>query len=404
MSIPTPRIEVGFDLTNSPDWPFLRLDDATRGKLDSEYTLGGELFVDISSRVRSYNIQRGRSSDFDNFTSGQATIELNNHDRAFDPLYTASPYYGNIIPRREINIYADGEIQFSGFISDWNLSYLPNGDSIVTAIANDRLGVIAGQTLTGFTPPEELTGARINRILDTDDVNWSTEARDIAVGQSLLSDADIADDTNALQYLQLVAQTEPGNLFIAKNGYLTFTDRTVTPTSASLTEFGDGGIPFQNVGVVYGSENLYNEVVISRQGGGTAIASDLDSQLVYGIRNLTQNDLLYQNDAQSIELAVTYASRYSQPEYRFDSLEIALHDMADPSEVLAMELGSIAKITFLPNGIGDAIVRYAEVIRIDHTVNPSTHFVTLGFQSIDNAYLVLDDAEFGKLDTYSLSW
>lgn len=407
MAIPTPKVEIGFDLTRSNIGPFLRLDDAVSGKLDDPaWTLGGTIFVDVTNRVRSISIQRGRNNDFTSYTAGQASIEFNNHDRAFDPLYEDSPYYGNIVPRREVKLFSNGIEQFRGFIDDWNLSYLPNGDSIVTALAYDSLSLVAGQTLSAITPPSELTGARINRVLNSADVAWSETARDIDLGESLLSDFAIADDTNALQYLQLVAQTEPGALFISKSGDITFRDRTQSPTSESLVIFGGTGIPYQNVQVVYGSENLYNEVVISRAGGGTAIASDTDSQGQYGIRNLTQSDLLYASDSQSVERALVYASRYSEPEYRFDQIEIALHNLQQPEldDVTALELGSIVRISFTPNNIGDAIERYLEIIRIDHSVQPQTHYMTLGFQAIDYASLVLDDAEFGKLDTYSLSW
>ena len=407
MTIPIPRIEVGFDLTNSNIGPFLRLNNPVSGQLDTAaWTLGGTIFVDVTSRVRSFGIQRGRKNDFDNYTSGQASVEFNNHDRAFDPLYVNSPYYGNIVPRREIHIYSGDVIQFIGFIGDWNLSYMPNGDSVVTAIANDSLSVIAQQTLSEQTPDEELSGARINRILDSPDVDWSIGARDIDTGASLLSPLPIADDTNALQYLQLVAKSEPGDLFIAKNGDLTFRDRTKAPTSDSLVELGQDGIPFQSLGVVYGSESLYNEIVIARVGGGTAVANDTDSQGAYGIINLTQTDLLFANDEQSLELALVYANRYSEPEYRFESVELALHDLqaGELASALSLELGTICKITFTPNNVGDAIVRYIEVIGIDQNVSTSTHYMTLGFQAIDYASLVLDDAEFGKLNRYSLSW
>lgn len=408
MSIPNPKIEVGFDLTSSNIGPFLKLDDAVAGKLDdASWTLGGTIFVDVTDRVRTLSIQRGRNNDFDNFTSGQLSVEFNNHDRAFDPLYTASPYYGNIVPRREIRVYSNDIMQFSGFIYDWNLSYLPNGDSIVGAVANDTLGILSGQTISAFTPPEEYSGERINRILDLPDVNWSTSARDIDTGGTLLGSYEIPDDTNVLNYLQLVTTTEPGALFISKSGDLTFRDRTVSAIPGSYTEFGGTAIPFTSLGVVYGSENLYNEVVIARVGGGTAIATDSDSQGAYGIRNLTQTDLLLATDQQSVELALVYANRYSEPDYRFESLEVALHKLASTTQnqVLDLELGSICKVTFTPNNIGDPIERFVEVIRIDHNVRPDNHFVTLGFRSIDSLIpFILNDAEFGRLDENSLSW
>ena len=37
-------------------------------------------------------------------------------------------------------------------------------------------------------------------------------------------------------------------------------------------------------------------------------------------------------------------------------------------------------------------------------INPQSHYMDFSFQAIETAYIVLDDAEFGKLDSYSLSW
>jgi len=400
------KVEVGFDLTSGVG-PFLTLDDPVSGKLDDpDWTLGGTIFYDITEYVRSFSIARGRSSLFNQFPAGQAQVEFNNHDRTFDPLYTASPFYGNIIPNREIRITSGTVVQFLGWIDDWNLTYSPDGHSVAEAIAADATSLLAGRTLAAGTPPVENSGARINRILSDSNVNWSADLRQIETGAAELSDYPYEDNTNALNYLQQVAKTEPGNLFIGKTGRVVFQDRLTTPTSASLVYLGGTGIPFANLQVVYGSENLYNEIQVSRLGGGTAIALDADSIAEYGIANLTEDDLLYSTDEQLVELAVNYASQYSQPEYRFEALEVQLHKLT-PSEQAQMhdlEIGSVCLVAFTPNDIGDAIERYVEVIRIQHVVTTEEHTLMLGFRSLDYAALVLDDAEFGKLDTYSLSW
>jgi hypothetical protein len=303
-------------------------------------------------------------------------------------------------------VTSGGIVQFSGWIDDWNLSYLPNGDSVVSAVATDATSIISQTTLSAQTPDSEYTGARINAILDTADVNWSTELRDIDTGEQLLGTQAIEDSQNALQYLQTVAASEPGELFIDKEGKITFRDRTNYPTSDTVVYLGGTGIPFQNVGVVYGSENLYNEIQISRLGGGTAVAADLDSQNSYGIKNLTIDGLLMNSDDQAVELALVYAQRFSQPEYHFDSVEINLNKLSEGelTSVLGMDIDSLCRIEFTPNGIGDPIVRFTKVISIDHTVNPTSHYVTLGFQALDYTALILDDAAFGKLDSGVLSW
>jgi hypothetical protein len=406
MTAIAPKVELGFDLAAGVG-PFLVLDDPVAGQLDNpDWGLGGTIFYDVTEYVKTIVINRGRSSLFSQFPAGNATVAFNNHNRYFDPLYTASPFVGNIIPKREIRISAGTEIQFTGWVDDWNLTYAPNGDSIADAIAYDATGLLASRTLSAGTPAVQTTGQRINTILDDPSVNWASTLRTVDTGQATLSDYPIDDNQNVLAYLQTVASSEPGNLFIGKTGNVVFQDRTKSPTSADLLQFGGTGIPFQNLEVVYGSENLYNEIVISRQGGGTAVATDPDSISEYGIFNLTINNLLLSTDEQSVDLALIYAQQYSQPEYRFNALEVAMHKLsvAEQEEISQLEIGSICKVVFTPNGIGDPIERFVEVIRLEQAITPETYFVNLGFQAIDFASLVLDDAEFGKLDTYSLSW
>lgn len=407
MGIPVPKVEVGFDLTDSPIGPFFRLDDPVRGVLDNtDYLLGGTIFIDITDRVRTIRVQRGRARNFTNYTAGALSVEINNHDRAFDPLFTASPYYGNIVPRREIRITSGGVRQFTGWIDDWDLTYTPDGNSIATATAYDAFMILAKQALTGETPPEELTGARINRALDDAKVNWASNQRDIATGQATVGAIPIEPETNVLTYLQQVSLADPGELFMSKNGYVVFKDRAEAPSSSGQVILGEGGIPFKNVQVVYGTEDLYNNVVVSRVGGGTAIATNELSQDNYGIRTLEETDLLLSSDAQIADRASVLVNWYSEPEYRFDSVEIELHKRTESEQasILSLELGSFVRIIFTPNGIAPAINRVLEVIRLEHTITPTQHFLTVGFQSTLGVPLVLDDLEFGKLDTATLGW
>jgi len=406
MAMPTEKVEIGFDLVSGTG-PFLKLDNPVSGRLDDpDWTLAGTIFFDVTERVKSFSLSRGRSSLFSSFPAGSATVVFNNHDRAFDPLYTASPFFGNIIPKREIRITSGNSVQFSGWIEDWNLSYSPNGDSIADAVAFDATGLLAGRTLPETTPTQQTSGARVNAVLDAAGVDWSPQLREIDTGQAILSNFEIPANTNALTYLQTVASTEAGNIFIGKNGKVVFQNRQKAATSESLVEFGEGGIAVQGLEVVYGSENLFNEITISREGGGTATAQDSNSIDGYGIRNLTISNLLFSTDEQSLELALNYAVEFSQPEYRFQSLDVPLHKLGstDQEKIQNLEIGSICKVTFTPNGIGEPIARFVEVIRIEQDVNPETHFVSLGFSSLEYASLVLDDAEFGKLNAYSLSW
>jgi hypothetical protein len=63
-------------------------------------------WTDVSSYVRDMQIDRGVNDDWDLVASGSATVTLSNLTRRFDPFNTAGPYYGNLLPRRQIRIRA----------------------------------------------------------------------------------------------------------------------------------------------------------------------------------------------------------------------------------------------------------------------------------------------------------
>ena len=402
MSIPTPKVELGLD-GDSPIFPGFTLDNLESGVLDNTeyYLAGGLVFYDVTDRVRNISINRGKSAIFANITAGQANISFNNHDRAFDPRYEGSPFRGNIVPRREIKIYSNDELQFSGWISDWNLSYTTNGDSITDAIALDGFTILAGQNLAAGTPTQELTGSRINSVLDSSTVNWDPTLRQIDTGLLEVGTQEITDGTNALNYLQQVTKSEDGLLYMSKAGDVVYKERLRPFNVPEVVDFNQtSGIPFRNVQVNYGAELLYNEISISRVDGGTAVASDPTSQASYGIRAYSASDYLLADDTDLANQALALADRFSTPEYRFEALEVAVHALtpSQQAQVLGLELGSVARIQFTPNGIGDPIVQYSEIIRLENTVTPEQHFITFGFSRLSQAQFLLNDDIFGTLD------
>ena len=199
----------------------------------------------------------------------------------------------------------------------------------------------------------------------------------------------IADNTNALTYFRLIEQSEPGSFFIAKNGYVTFKDRITAPSSTGITLADDGsGIDYQSLKVQYGSELLADEIVVESAITTTqVVAQDVDSIEEYGIFNLTRTGLLINSDTDLANLASFYASKFAQPEYRFESVEVLLDELttAQQADMLNLELGDVLEIKFTPNGIAPAISKYAEVIRIDNSVTLENHVMSLGFATLDFA-------------------
>jgi len=219
------------------------------------------------------------------------SVTLTNNDRAFDPNYALSPYAGALIPRRELQVTIDGVRVITTTIDDWNYDYAPL-DSRATIEATDDFTLLARQTLTAGTAISQATGARVSAVLDMPGVLWPAGARSIDTGSSILG-ADVFEG-NALSYLQKVADSEQGLLFVGKSGDLVFRDRLdATPNTGSVTEFTDDGtgIPFQLTTVNYGSELLYNQAVVSAD-VGTATADNSRSQTAYGVTSYELDTLV----------------------------------------------------------------------------------------------------------------
>jgi hypothetical protein len=407
MGVPRPTVQIGFDLVGA-NANLLTLDNPVKGKLDTPaYPLGGQIFYDVTDKVKSIATRRGKNRQLDEFDGGLANVVFDNNDRTFDPEYVNSPYYGQIIPKRAIRIFSAGNPVFQGVIDDWNLSYSPAGDSEASAAASDAFTLFNTQTLPAGTATAQKAGHRVNAILDLPDVNWSSQDREIETGLTTLGADVFQEDTNVLEYLRTVARSEPGNLFISRDGKVVFTDRNAAPASGGVTLADDGtGIPYQGMKVVYGSELLYNEIVIGSDLAGTVIAQDTASIAEYGVLNLTQTGLLMSDPTYVQNLAIYYASKYSQPEYRFESVDIVIDELTDAQQqaILGLEISDFVTIKFTPNGISPAIEKIAEIIRIDDDITPENHVVSLGFATLDYFLLVLDDPEFGKLDRGALAF
>ena len=107
-------------------------------------------WTDVTSYVRNFSTHRGRSSDFDQFDTGTAQVTLDSRDRRFDPFYTSGPYYGKLLPRRQIKIEGMSNSTtyavFRGFIAGWPVTWSEAGkDSTVTIQCFDALGLMANE-------------------------------------------------------------------------------------------------------------------------------------------------------------------------------------------------------------------------------------------------------------------
>ena len=408
--MPNPKVEIAFDLSANGLGDFFTLDDTTKGVLDgTAYKLAGDILQDVTSYTRDISIRRGRSRQLDRFTAGAATITLDNRARTFDPLAgtALTPYAGQIVPRKEATISVSGVPIFSGQVEDWNLRYDLSGDSVAEAVCADGFALISQDTLAGSATTSQLTGARISSVLTA--AGWPIGKRAIGTGDATLIADTIPAEANVLQYLQKVEASEPGAFFVNRAGNMTFRDRSDTQTFTGVSFADDGtGIPYQGIDVLYGTEELYTNVVVTRSNGtaavGTATAADATSQAAYGINTLAVETLL-SSDAQATDLAQYLLGKYQTPTYRVDALDVILEGMTSTQagQVLGLELADVVKVTFTPNRIGTAIQQFALVDGIEHRINPNAHTIRLTLSATEVGF-VLDSEQFGVLDSNILGF
>jgi hypothetical protein len=374
------------------------LDDPVAGLIGStEFTIGGITFEDVTSRVRSISIARGKNRDLDRFNAGSLNVEFNNTDRAFDPLFSASPFAGNIVPRRDVRVLADGTAQYVGKVTDWNLGYDVSGQSVAELQASDGLTFLAQQVLTAGTATVQSSGDRVTAVLNMPTVDWPVSERNIDTGASTLG-ADVFEG-NALTYLQQVELSEGGLLFIDKQGRVAFKDRLSTPTTDNVTVFADDGtgIPFAPALVEYGTEELYNQITVSSN-AGTATSNNALSQTRYGILDRDVQTLL-STLTQVEDYADFLVGRYGEPDYRFARLSVDMANLnsSQKAAMFGLDMGSVIQVKFTPNGIAPAIERYGLVIAINHQISAEDHIITVGVGSLQTSLFVIGDSVFGTI-------
>ena len=410
MSVPTMQVLVGFQSTTGFGTPFM-LDDAFYGVLDTagRGTLGGVTFVDLTSLVENVSITRGRSRQLDQFNAGTAVIAFDNASQILNPSNTASPYYPFVLPRCPVQILANGIPIYTGLITDWNLDYDISNQDMMYASCSDNFTVLANQSLNAVTPSAQATGARINTVLDLAEINYQG-ARAIDAGSSTLGAFAISQDTNCLNYLQLINTSEQGYLFMSANGTLTFKGRSsvLNPVAGATFNTNGTGIRYQSLINQFGDELLYNYITTKSDAGAIQTTSNAASIALYQAQQYSLTNLLNSTTTEVAGLGNYLLGKYQNPVLRFTGLstEMSALSATDQNIVLNLDMTSIA--TVVKNftvGTPATETQTLIVSGIAHNITPGSHIVSYTFESTDgNQYMTLNDAIFGILNNNLLSF
>lgn len=353
---------------------YFTLDDPVKGVLNNTtYVLGSSEYINVTNRVRSISINRGRSKLLDKFTAGSCSIILDNRDRHFDPTNIDSPFYGEIVPRKDVRISYLGELVFTGSVSDWNFDY-SFSDATAEIVGHDAFTKLATTVVPIGTLDSESITDRINAVLDL--VNWDTDLRNIDDDPLTVIEETIGENVNTLTYLQKLELSSAGLLFIDKEGVLKYIFRYQGDAVNITVGMGDG-IPSNAFNVNYGTEELANSITVNYfndEGEAFVTLTDETSQSAYGVLERSYDTLL-SDDVIAENLAQLILERYKNPTYRIDEVGFNMNGLTTDQvdDLMELELGNRIKLKWQPLGVGDVLYRSVIIDSISHYATPAGH-------------------------------
>lgn len=299
-----------------------------------------------------------------------------------------------------------------------------NAQVVLTAsIASGQTGngipaAFAAQNLAGANYVQQLSGARINALLDS--AGWPSAMRNIDAGYEIVQ-AEVhqpADGHQALNDMQVVEQSELGWLFMDASGRVRFIARQsfqASPYTVSQATFSDRPstteYPYVNVVFSWDKDKIFNDIQVTMSGGSNVqIQDDATSITQYFKRSLQRSPLVISDNAALLQ-AGWLLYLYKQPLLRVDSIEV--HPADDTNtwlQVLTRELGDRVTVKDVAEraGPGNPIVQDVLISGIDLSVNPGrTTTAAVTYQlvpaSLTNSF-ILDSASNGVLNSNPLAY
>jgi hypothetical protein len=407
-----PQLGAEIDFVNGPAFIAVAftLNDPYKGQLGKGQLADGDDIVDISSIILRASIRRGRNRILNKFEAGTAVVEIKDDTGDWNPANTLGPYYGALVPLRKIRIFADYNgiryYLFSGFITSYDTQFAIGADEVSRVILNCvdgfRLFNNAAITTVAGTSPGQLSGARVENLLDV--IDWPLSQRAVDSGDSTMQ-ADPGTSRTVLEALQAVEDSEFGGFFISAEGDATFYSRNTVSLNADSTPvlFSDDGteIGYAQIDLAFDDTLIVNNVSVQRLNGTSQIVSDQTSIDSYFIHSGARTGILVQTDQESLDQASLILASRKDATLRIDSMTLNLVDDGETARNIAgleLEIFDLVNIAKTMPG-STSITRELFVQGMQHDITRTT-FTTkiLTSEPIIQAF-ILNSATQGILDT-----
>ena len=373
------------------------------------------VIVDVSNVVDSIQTLRGRNAQADQFQTGTLTLRIVDQNGDFNPQNPAGPYYNLLTPMRKVQITATyGAVTypiFSGFITSYTTTTPKNANDVVyttiQAVDAFRLAQNAQIATVAGTPAGQLSGARINALLDA--ISWPASMRDVDTGLTTMQ-ADPGTARTSLAAMQTVETSEYGALYVDAAGSFVFQDRAVTAGSsgATPTVFNDNGTGIGYFNAVWRLDDtlVYNSASITRTGGTAQVAINQPSIDKYFVHSYNQQNLLMQTDAVALDYAQAYVASRAETSIRCDAIQLDLYtDNYTAGTVAALGLDYFDPVTITTNQPGGStLTKTLQVFGVAQSITPNSWKTTLTtLEPIIDGF-ILNSSLYGLLDSGVLSY
>jgi hypothetical protein len=373
------------------------------------------VIVDVSDQVNKIETNRGRTALSDEFQTGSLTLRITDQNGDFNPQNPASPYYTLLTPMKKVQITATYNSVtypiFSGFITSYVTTYPDDGEGVaittIQAVDAFRLAQLAQISTVAGTSAGQLSGARINNILDQ--ISWPASQRDIDPGLTTLQ-ADPGTNRTALQALFTVANSEYGAIYVSADNSFVFQDRGVTVGSigGTPTVFADdgSGISYFDATWILNDVLVFNKATITRAGGSAQVALNQASIDKYFLHSYFLDNLLMQTDAVALDYARAYVASRQETTIRVDAIVLDLYTPSYNSGIVAaLDLDFFDPITVKTTQPGGSILeKTLQIFGVRMNITPNswkTTFTTL--EPVIDGFII-GNVDYGVLGQNVLSY
>jgi hypothetical protein len=391
-------------------------------------------WTDITARTKRFNTNRGHQNRLDSFQPGTAQVTFDEHDLGFNPNANA-----NLLPMLPIRISVNDSTStsrklFTGFLKPREsptATYTPNWGEI-TFDCYDALAWMAGVNLpplmdAKFQPAPAYGGFTAGPMIALLDgaygplfPAWQTQTVD--AGQGIMGDVPLGLDW--LQFVQQLALSEGGAVYVLADGTVNFDDRMAwfvdsrqSSSQVTFDQLGSAGPSFKADGLNMRYAQTYTSASVSTLSNPSATysfsASNVNTYGQAAFPAITGCYLSSSTEAQALAERIVQTS--STPTWSPGGIRLSPRKSSTVLDAaVKRELRDF--VTVKTNKASGQLTSLCHVESIAHSVDFSTGEWTcdLGFSSRDQllanygatpAWFVLDSATLGLLDgTRRLVW